>query len=70
MRKLNSEVLDLLENRLLQGMLGEVELSASVMDIIRRVLVDNGRLVTAPEHDGESEYLQDEDNLVPFPVRK
>jgi hypothetical protein len=70
--KLNKEVLDRLEKRFLQGVLGEVEAPASVLDIIRRVLVDCGRLVYSENHDGDSDYLDDaepdelESNILQF----
>ena len=45
MRKLNEDVLDLLENRMLQSMLGEIdELPAATLEIFRKVLIHNGRL--------------------------
>lgn len=68
MMKLNAETLDLLENRLIQGMLGEQEVSGTTMEIIRRVLMHNGRLLHQAEGGDPSPYLGEpaEDEL-PFP---
>ena len=46
-RKLNSDTLDLIETRFINGCLGDAEVSASVLEILRRVLHDNGRLTTS-----------------------
>jgi len=45
-RKLNSDVLDLIETRFIDGCLGDAEVSASVLEILRRVLHYNARLTT------------------------
>lgn len=42
---LNEKTLDLIEDRFIKGCLGEIgDISASVLDILRKVLVHNGRL--------------------------
>ena len=66
--ELVEKILDQLENRIIQGMLEEVEMSASVMEIIRRVLQTNGRLVADIEAARNSQEMGglDEDEL-PFP---
>lgn len=72
MHKMNKAMLDKLENRLLSAMLGEVELSASVMEIFRRILTDNGRLVEKIKPGDPTEFLTDEDDdedVIPFPVK-
>lgn len=43
-RKLNSKTLDLIETRFIDGCLGDAEVSASVLEILRRVLHGNARL--------------------------
>ena len=47
MRELNNETLDLIETRFIDGCLGDVEVSASVLEILRRVLHANARLTTS-----------------------
>ena len=46
-RKLNSKTLDLLETRFINGCLGDVEVSGSVLEILRRVLDVNARLTSS-----------------------
>lgn len=67
---LTEQDLDDIEKRYIAGCKGTLELSASYLEELRRMLVDNKRLVVSVEHDGQSEYLADEDNLVPFPVKR
>jgi hypothetical protein len=66
---LNNETLDLLEARLLKGLLGKEDIPASVMEILRRVLVDNARLVIKPEQGDQAPYMDDltEDDLGEMP---
>jgi len=66
---LTEQDLDDIEKRYIAGCKGTLELSASYLEELRRMLVDNKRLVVSVEHDGQSEYLADEDNLVPFPAK-
>ncbi len=71
--KLNSKTLDLLEARFVQGLLGEAEdVSGTVLEILRRVMHDNGRLVVGVTPGDSSDILdnldKDEDGVVyPFP---
>ena len=82
-RKLNSETLDLIETRFINGCLGDAEVSASVLEILRRVLHDNARLtigigsgmqetassLDVPGGDGEGEDLGTGKNI-PEPMDK
>ena len=76
MTKLNSKTLDLLESKLLDDMLADEQtLSASVMEIFRRILHENGRLTSKVEHFQGDDLAEDEDspyysNTVPFPTQK
>lgn len=78
-RTLNNDTLDLLEDRLLRGMLGELDddLPAATMEILRRVLHDNGRLTRSITPGDPGDILSDasEDELnggttIPFPTAK
>lgn len=72
MTLLTKEDLDTIEKRYINGCKGVEDVPATVMEQMRRVLVDNARLVLSPEHDGDSDYLDDADmdNCVPFPIAK
>ncbi len=71
--KLNSKTLDLLEARFVQGLLGEAEdVSGTVLEILRRVMHDNGRLVVGVTPGDPGDILanldKDEDGEdYPFP---
>ncbi len=70
MTKLNDKVLDKLETKLLEDMLAdEQNLSASVMEIFRRILHENGRLTAKMAH-FEGDDLADDAEYEPFKVVK
>ncbi len=76
-RKLNSDTLDIIEDRFIDCLTGIIdEVPAATLEILRKVLHENGRL-TAPmgkSGDGAIEYDDDEDpdmertDAIPFPT--
>lgn len=60
LQKLNSATLDKIEDRFVQGCLGDTEISGSVLEILRRVLHQNGRLSSFPEAPGDPQEILDE----------
>ena len=73
MLKLNKEILDKLENRMLEGLMGIEEIPAATLAILKSVLHDNGRLTTRVTPGDPGAILSDasEDELngtIPFPV--
>ena len=68
--KLNRETLDLLEDRFVKGLLGEEEVSGTTLEILRRVLNDNGR-ITIGIKSGDPDDILGEDDAeemdYPFP---
>ncbi len=71
MYTLTKETLNLLENRMLKSMLGELDddLPAATLEIFRKVLRDNGRLTETLKH-FEGDDLKDDEAVttdLPFP---
>ena len=61
----NEKTLNLIEDRFLQGCLGDIELSASVLEILRRVLHDNARLTLTAKPGDPSSTLESADDNMP-----
>ena len=63
---LNEKTLNLLEDRFVQGCMGDIEISASVLEILRRILHDNARLTVAGNPPGDpSGILEAADDDMP-----
>lgn len=70
MSLLTEKDLNKIEERYIQACKGDLDISATIMEQMRRTLIDNKRLVVGVNSTGNSEYLEDmnDNEVIPFPV--
>jgi len=68
--QLTKENLDKIEKRFIKGCLGEEDIHASTLEILRKTLMANGRLEVPLETANPLQFFEEEENELPFPDPK